>query len=66
MGAWVARSVKRLTLGFNSGHDFTVGEFEPHAGLCADNIEPAWDSLSAPPWLALSLSQKINKHKKFF
>ena len=49
---WGALSVKRLTLGFGSGHDLTVCEFEPHVRLCADSSEPAWDSLS----LSLSLS----------
>ena len=29
-GAWVAQSVKRLTLDFGSGRDLTVGEIEPH------------------------------------
>ena len=29
-GAWVAQSVKRLTLGFGSGHDLRVRGFEPH------------------------------------
>ena len=33
-------------LGFSSGHDLTVHEFEPHIGLCADSEEPAWDFLS--------------------
>ena len=32
--AWVPHSVKRLTLGFGSGHDLKVCEFEPHVGLC--------------------------------
>ena len=36
-GAWVAQSVKRPTLGFGSGHDLTVREFEPCIGLCADS-----------------------------
>ena len=40
-GAWVAQSVKRPTLGFSSGHDLTVCEFEPHIGLCDDSTEPA-------------------------
>ena len=40
-GAWVAQSVKWLTLDFSSGHDLTVPEIEPHIGLCADSIEPA-------------------------
>ena len=32
-GAWVAQSVKRLTLDFSSGHDLTVSEFEPYIRL---------------------------------
>ena len=57
-GARVAQSVKRLTLGFGSGHDLTVHEFELHIRLHADSTEPAWDSLSpslsAPPLLSFS------------
>ena len=48
----MAQSVKRLTLDFGSDHDLTVHEFKPHVGLCTDNTEPAWDSLSlclSPP-----------------
>ena len=45
-GTWVAQLVKRPTLDFDAGHDLTVGEFEPQMGLCADGVEPAWDSLS--------------------
>ena len=60
----MAQPVKRLTLSFGSGHDLTVHEFELDAGLCADSVEPAWDSLSPslsmPPLLILSLSLKIN------
>ena len=64
-GAWVTQLVECRTLDFGSGH-----EIEPHVGLCADSVEPAWDSpsfsLSAPPLLirvhTLLLSQ--NKHKK--
>ena len=37
-----------------------VCEIEPHVGLCAENVETAWDSLylslSAPPPIMLSLS----------
>ena len=44
-GAWVAQLVEWPTLGFSSGHDFTVRGIEPHIGLCADSTEPAWDSL---------------------
>ena len=52
-GAWVAQSVKHLTLDFSSGQDLVVHETEPHVGLCAISTEPAWDSLS--PSLSLSL-----------
>ena len=55
-----ARLDQRPTLDFGSGHDLTVLEFEPHVGLRADSVEPAWDSLSpspsAPPLLACSIS----------
>ena len=36
-GTWVAQSVKHLTLDFSSGHDLTVREFKPRAGLCTDD-----------------------------
>ena len=65
----MSQSVKHPTLNFGSGHDLMVFEIEPHGGLCADIVGPAWDSLSpsvsAPPCscsLALFLSLKINKH----
>ena len=52
-GTWVAQSVGCLTLDFGSGHDLMVHEFELLVGLCADSLEPPWDSvspsLSAPP-----------------
>ena len=57
----MAQCVKSLTLGFSSGHDVTVSEFEPHIRLRADSVESAWDSLSPlsdPPLLALFLSKK--------
>ena len=66
-GAWAAQWVKHLTLDFGSGHDLAVCRFEPHIGLCADSVEPAWDSVSCLPLslplpclfsLSLSLSQK--------
>ena len=47
-GSGVAHLVKRLTLGFGSGDDIKVHGFKPHVGLCADNAEPAWDSVSLP------------------
>ena len=50
---WVAQSVKLWTLEFGPGHDFMVRE--PYDRLCADNGDPAWNSLSslsAPPPLS--------------
>ena len=51
----MAQLAKRPTLGFGSGLDLTVREFEPHIELLIDGVEPAWDSLSpsfsAPPLL---------------
>ena len=44
--AWVAQSVKCLTLNFHSGHDLAVHEFEPYMGLHAGSAEPACESLS--------------------
>ena len=40
-GAWVAQLVKHPTLGFSSGHDLTVREFQPHIGL----HDTAWSLL---------------------
>ena len=51
----MAQSVKQLNLDFGSGHDLTVCEFEPWAGLHAGSVEPAWDSVSLPRSLSLSL-----------
>ena len=51
----MAQPAKHLTLGFGSGHDLTVCEFESHVGLYADSAEPAWDSVSLS--LPLSLSK---------
>ena len=62
----MAQSFKGGTLDFGSGHELTVHGLEPRVGLCADSVEPNWDSLSLSlslcPCLALSL--KINKLKK--
>ena len=67
-GAWVAQSVKHLTLDFSSGHNLTVPGIEPGVELHADSAEPAWYSLSLsslslplPNSCALSLSLKINQ-----
>ena len=65
----MAQSVKPPTLDFHSGHDVTVHVSEPRVRLCADSVEPAWDSLSrslsAPPLLVLTVSHKI-KELNFF
>ena len=55
----MAQLVKHWTLDFGSGHDLTIGEFEPHVELCTDSVEPIWDSpsLSAPPLLECTLSK---------
>ena len=59
-GAWVAQSVKHLTLGFGSGHDLTVCEFESSVRLHTNETETPSDglspSLSAPP-TSVSLSK---------
>ena len=63
----MAQLVKYLTLDFGSGHDLMIGDFKPHVGLCADSMEPDWDSLflslSVPPPLMLSRSLKIKNLK---
>ena len=58
----MAQLVKRPTLGFVSGHDLTVREFESRIRLTAVSAEPAWDSI--PLSLSLSLSQNNNFFKK--
>ena len=66
-GAWVVQEVERPTLGFSSGHDLPICEFEPRIGLLAVSIEPASDplspSLSVPPplarWSVLPLSLSL-------
>ena len=64
----MAQLVKRPTLDFTLGVDVTVREFEPRIRLCAESVEPAWDSLSpslsAPTLLAL-LSKQVNLKKIF-
>ena len=45
-GAWVAQSVKHLTLDFGSGMILRFVGSSPCVMLCVDNVEPAWDSLS--------------------
>ena len=62
-GAWVTQSVKHLTLGFGSGHDLTVFGLSPTSSFALTvwsllGILSLPPSLSAPPQLALCLSQK--------
>ena len=64
----MAQSVKRLALGFGSGHDLMICEFEPHLGsaltlwsllgILSPSLYPAFPSLCV---LFLSLSVKLNK-----
>ena len=59
----MAKLVKHLTLGFNSGHDLTICEFEPRMRLYTDLTEPAWDSLcplSLPLPSSCSLSLTVS------
>ena len=55
-GTWVGQSVKCLTPDFSSGHDMVCG-FKTHIRLCADTVEPGWDSLS--PSLSLPLPYSL-------
>ena len=62
----MAHAGKCLSPDLSLGHDLMVREIEPCIGLCADSMEPAWDSLPffaspplpppAPHALSLSLS----------
>ena len=48
-------------LDLHSGHDLSGCKIEPYVSLCAESVQPAWDSfspsLSAPPLLSTSLPQ---------
>ena len=60
---WLSQ-LKHLALDLGSGHHLAVHGFGPHVRLCADSVEPAWDSLPLSllfPACALFLSLKINK-----
>ena len=63
----MAQLVKLSTLGFGSGHDLIVHEFNPCICLSAGSTEPAWHALSPShcpfPACILSLS-KTNELKK--
>ena len=63
----MSQSIKRLTLGFSSGHNLKIHKLQPHAGLRAFGVESDFDSLplSVPsPSPELFLSKYINKLKK--
>ena len=55
--------MKRPTLGFGSGPDPTVREFESPVGLRAGGVEPAWDSLSLLPSLPLTHTLSLSQNK---
>ena len=57
-GAWVAQVVEGPNLDFGSGHNLTVLEFKSCIWLCADSVEPAWDSQSPSLCVSLSVSLK--------
>ena len=58
----MAQLVKHLTLYLCSDRDLMVHEIEPRIGLCADGVEPGWDSVSpSVRTCALSLSLSQNK-----
>ena len=63
----VSQLVKHLALDLDSDHDLSLHRFGLHVGLCADNAESAWDSLSpslsalSPPSCMHALSLKIIK-----
>ena len=65
-GAWVAQSVKHLTVDFGSGHDLKVWFMSSSPASGSILMEPAWDwlspSFSAPPPLVLLffLSQPLS------
>ena len=62
MGRRVAQSVKCPTFDFGSGHGLTVRELEPHIGLCADSVEPAWEMF----YLFINKYKLKKKGKDFF
>ena len=60
----MAQWIKRQTLGFRSGRDLMVCEFEPCIQLCAHSAGPAWDFLSPSlfvrPLFVLTLSLPLS------
>ena len=62
-GTGRAQSVERLILGFGSGRDLRIREFEPRVGLRAASAESAWDSLSLSLPLPCSPSLCLSRNK---
>ena len=59
-GAWVAQSLKCLTLGFSSGHDLKVHEFKPGVRILLGLLSVSASlcpTVAHARLLALSLSQ---------
>ena len=54
--AWVAQSVKCLTLDCSSGHDLMVHEFEPHVSGSVLIVQSLREILSCPLSLPLPLA----------
>ena len=65
-GAWVAQSLKHLTLDFGSDHDLMVHKIKPHIRRSADSVEAASDSLSPSLSLPLPRSSLSLSQNKFF
>ena len=63
-GTWVAQLVEHPIPDFGSGCDLLVDEFKAQVGLCADSMEPAWDSLSSPLSLLLPRLHSLSQNKE--
>ena len=65
-GAWLAQSIKSLTLGFSSGHDLTVRRFEPcsqHRACLRFSLFSLSHSLPLPHPLSFSQKKIFKKNK---
>ena len=60
--ASLAQSVGRLAFDFGSAYDLTLRDIKPCIRLCADSMEPAWDSPS--PSLSPPLTHSLSQNKK--
>lgn len=56
--------IKHSTLNLGSGHYLMVREMEPYVKLCAESMEPGWDSLSVIHCHSLSPSLPPSQNKK--